>query len=920
MRFHRVRLTDYRGIHHCEFEPRETGVTVLEGDNEVGKSSIAEALWLVFEQHDDSSSQLVKSLQPVGRDTGTEVEVEVSTGPYRFRYYKRFNKQHRTELTILAPSPETLTGREAHNRAKAMLEETIDVALWKALRSQQGNEGSLEPPPAGEHRSLAGAFGEREMAVLKAAEAEYLRYYTRSGRERTGQDGVNLPALRDAEAAAAAEVNRVSARIEELEGKAIRAAELERFLAETATALAAATKLQGDLSDRMRARQEAGDTVHRLRAELKAKDAEALRLTAEAERRTRALESIAPRRAGLEEEQQQAAVEMARLETLTQALTGASLAADEAASAVATAQKVAATVDDLVNLSARQLQVDQMAERLARLRTLEPEMAELETWLAECRVDRQVLGGLERMSREYGDLVAKKRAETAYVEISAPIDTEIMLDGKPVSMVAGQARGGHVRGETTMTFPGGITVRVRAGDLAQKLEEQERAALDRLNGALAQARVATVEEAHAVSNERSAREERLKQFTAQRQADLRDLGSPDELAAKLDRERAAISGILRDAGLAEAPTVEAAKAHREQAQAALVEREAALAAANRAREAVRTEFEDANRAAGVTAARIDSRRDELERAERELAEARATYPDEALTRAVTAATEAKESAEAALRRAEAEFAGLEDVEQPLREATIELNRLKAEEASASREHAGAEAVLEAAGAEGLHGRLIAARQNLDVATEERAAATRRAAGAKLLYETLQRTHDEARERYAQPLQQRIEELGRRVYGSSFAVDLSDDLQVVKRSLNGVKLDLPQVSIGGREQLAVLTRLAFAGIASHDGGVPLVLDDILGWADPRRMAAIGPVLAEAAGTSQVLLFTCSPERFASVSPARVIRLPGGQCSERMTPAVPGESEPAPPKPRPQPAGGARPSAPQGAFDLFATRSE
>ena len=83
---------------------------------------------------------------------------------------------------------------------------------------------------------------------------------------------------------------------------------------------------------------------------------------------------------------------------------------------------------------------------------------------------------------------------------------------------------------------------------------------------------------------------------------------------------------------------------------------------------------------------------------------------------MTAATEAKESAEAALRRAEAEFAGLEDVEQPLREATIELNRLKAEEASASREHAGAEAVLEAAGAEGLHGRLIAARQNLDVAT------------------------------------------------------------------------------------------------------------------------------------------------------------------------------------------------------------
>ena len=122
------------------------------------------------------------------------------------------------------------------------------------------------------------------------------------------------------------------------------------------------------------------------------------------------------------------------------------------------------------------------------------------------------------------------------------------------------------------------------------------------------------------------------------------------------------------------------------------------------------------------------------------------------------------------------------------------------------------------------------------------------------------------------------------------------------------------TVGGEMQWRVAPR------ESVKDRTVLVLDDILGWADPRRLAAIGPVLAEAAGTSQVLLFTCSPERFASVSPARVIHLPGGQCSERMAPAVPGETEPAAAKPRPQPAGGARPSAPQGAFDLFETRSE
>ena len=177
MKFHRVSLRDYKAIRSFVIEPRETGVTIIEGENEVGKSSIAEALWLVFDQTDDSSSAVVRNLKPAGRDASTEVEVDVSTGQYRFTYFKRFHRGSRTELRIAAPRQETLTGREAHNRARQILDETMDRALWEALRLQQG--ASLEPLNAGDHQSLLRALdvaagellgGDREQTLFERIE------------------------------------------------------------------------------------------------------------------------------------------------------------------------------------------------------------------------------------------------------------------------------------------------------------------------------------------------------------------------------------------------------------------------------------------------------------------------------------------------------------------------------------------------------------------------------------------------------------------------------------------------------------------------------------------------------------------------------------------------------------------------------
>ena len=43
MRIHRIKLTNFRGVDSAEVTFDGQGVTVIEGDNEVGKSSIFEA-------------------------------------------------------------------------------------------------------------------------------------------------------------------------------------------------------------------------------------------------------------------------------------------------------------------------------------------------------------------------------------------------------------------------------------------------------------------------------------------------------------------------------------------------------------------------------------------------------------------------------------------------------------------------------------------------------------------------------------------------------------------------------------------------------------------------------------------------------------------------------------------------------------
>src|SRR3954454_17140641 len=137
MKLHRLVLTNYRGIAHRQIDFPDQGVVVVCGANEIGKSSMIEALDLLLESKDRSTKKDVKQVKPTNADVGSEVSAEISSGPYRFVYRKRFHRQALTELTVLAPRREQLTGDEAHDRVLVILDETVDMELWRAQRIMQ---------------------------------------------------------------------------------------------------------------------------------------------------------------------------------------------------------------------------------------------------------------------------------------------------------------------------------------------------------------------------------------------------------------------------------------------------------------------------------------------------------------------------------------------------------------------------------------------------------------------------------------------------------------------------------------------------------------------------------------------------------------------------------------------------------------
>ena len=61
MRFLRLRLASYRGISACKVNFSAVGITIVQGPNEIGKTSLGEAIGILFEYVDSKPLKTLES-------------------------------------------------------------------------------------------------------------------------------------------------------------------------------------------------------------------------------------------------------------------------------------------------------------------------------------------------------------------------------------------------------------------------------------------------------------------------------------------------------------------------------------------------------------------------------------------------------------------------------------------------------------------------------------------------------------------------------------------------------------------------------------------------------------------------------------------------------------------------------------------
>ena len=280
-------------------------------------------------------------------------------------------------------------------------------------------------------------------------------------------------------------------------------------------------------------------------------------------------------------------------------------------------------------------------------------------------------------------------------------------------------------------------------------------------------------------------------------------------------------------------------------------------------------IDEAGRTAKIEVA-TSSKRDDAS----QLALDREGQADEAFVAAVAAAQEKEAGDRKSLDEAKVQLSDADpDTVAALLDNAKQATKRAMDELQSNRDRQnGLRSSLELRGEQGLQTAFDEAANQLNHLVREYERQEARAEAALLLRETFAKHRQQARQHYIEPFKESIDQLGRIVFGPTFAVELDEDLQVVRRTLDGTMLDVDQLSTGAREQLGVLSRLACAVIVSPmDGGAPVMIDDALGWSDPQRLQGMGAAIAAAGKQCQVVVLTCTPGRYSHVGSAQVVSL-------------------------------------------------
>ena len=858
IRLHNVRRFANEGV---AIEGIDEGVNVLSAENEFGKSTVFDAVHaLFFQAHKAKANAAIKNLRPYSGGAIT-VEVEVDTPEGAFRIRKRWLGSAQSQVF------ETTSGRIVAQADEA--DQWIDGKirggatgpaglLWvqqgvvemgrgsgKIAETEKSAREDVLSSVAGEIETLTG--GRRTTQVLAKCSAELDEFVTATGKpKKTGPFGIALEEYD----ALTLQVEELSGRVDDLRGDLDRRTRERKHLAELqdAEVLARDAKALEAADTALKAGEtQAGELQ---KAELTEKLAQQERDDAKGK-----LERFDAARAVVGDLQKRIVAERAARDDVAARHTEAKQTEEEAVAGIGDCRSKLLQAEADLSVANKAVAAQEAASRLeARQKTFADADAAhraVETARAKARaldLPPEKIAALEKLEDRIATLTAEKRASTISVRADYRQSDSGLIRANGVTLTDGTDASVERTTRFEIEGVGTLTVSPGAGSRTDDLDRNLAEAAEQLTAGLTTLGVASLGAAHA---QRAEVVEHVRD--AERNEARRDALAPEGL----DVLRAEIESLSRKVVEAPAVTesVEGCTARRDAARQA---RDAAEEVATSAISA----FGELDRKLATAEANLRGLTENLARAMADLDQD--TEVETAQQRLASILSEKSVSFETAHRVAEdlrKNTPDLESLKAARKRAAgvVEETRKETEALSGSiRELTGRITTLADEGIEeelaSAEGRRDRAKQRVDELETEVATLQR-------LRDVLTDAKADAKEHFFEPVVKELRPLLGIVFGDATVTFDEVTMLPVTVERNGAIENFDALSGGMREQITVLTRLAFARLLARDGRtVPVILDDALIYSDDERIERMFNALHRHADDLQILVFTCRQRAF------------------------------------------------------------
>ena len=873
------------------------GINIISGDNEEGKSTVLAAIKAAIFQKHSSGSQTVKDFRPYNSNVRPEVSLAFD---YRDKHYsirKGFCSKSFAEFRSVEGLAQGLEAEEkirelfglnvvdkpraGSGAAKPKSTGDSDAGIWGLLWLEQGaGVRGLDTTEVGKEtlmRALDGNLttvigGERGRALQKnIAFLHGLEFSASTGKVRgelkNSMDSLSKSKSEFENCKANCELHQKKLQV--LSDKQAEFAKFERDKT-LETARAAMEKCAADLT-----------LIERLRLELdgaqkneKAASLEWTGAKAKLDKRQGLSSRVQKIKDDLLPIEEQLLAARESFVSAEAALSGATAIHEESQLALLNVERLvedAQRADEIGNLRKRYAE---LLEQIASLEAIENQLVELEKQCSEITLDESTVTELRALSREMEAALVRSSAAATKLVLQPLLSHHAVVNGEQIDATTELS----IFKKTNLKLEGWGEIEVTpGGEESAKYAELAGDASRRFEAALLKSGAASLDEAEeqlrtfrtlALTAD-SLKKEKVRSWgSAGLQGITKNLAEMESQIAGLESagklSSAGVSGEQKDDG-AQLPLATLKANYATSKSAELL----AKGAVNAASEGV----VKSNLQLNKLETQKTSLQGNLSAAEQELqqlppnsADALQAVVNETESAMVLAAAQTRVKAneldkmnEAEIRRSHEEFKRqFNNLNLMLTGLNTEITRLAAE--------------INAEGQSGLGEQLHKLQGELQIAESKFERLNKNAQAIKLLHETLLASQEEGKSQILLPVLDILRPQLAKLFPDTDIVLDHSKIEISQLSRGGVAEPYTNLSMGTREQLSVLTRIAVAQLLKKQGQpCAVLLDDALVNSDETRIARMKEILQEVAVDMQVIILTCRLKDYSDMAKANIIEL-------------------------------------------------